>query len=116
MSSFGIDDLSLEELFAGESLGKAVEMLRLLAHRERLKVLCVLMHEGEKSVGELNEKVDLGQSALSQHLSQLRGAGIVGTRRAGQTIYYSIIREDVQRVIRVLRDEFCAKNVVSKGD
>lgn len=112
MSSDDFQNLPIEDLIERESLERAVEVLRLLSHRERLKVLCVLMHEGEKSVGGLNAKVDLGQSALSQHLAQLRAAGIVGTRRDGQTVYYSIIREDVQRIITVLRDEFCAGGVV----
>ncbi len=107
MSRGDFQTIPVEDLIEQASLDRAVAVLRLLSHRERLKVLCVLMHEGEKSVGGLNEKVDLGQSALSQHLAQLREAGIVDTRREGQTVYYSIIREDVQRVIAVLREEYC---------
>ena len=46
---------------------------------------------------------DLSQSDMSQHLSRLRQAEIVGTRRASQTIYYSIENQNVVRILRLLK-------------
>ena len=55
---------------------KAGAMLKELAHAGRLMILCSLA-EGEKTVNELVEIIDLSQSAVSQHLARLRAAGLV---------------------------------------
>lgn len=71
------------------NIQRAANILKALSNERRLKIVCCL-YEGEKSVGELERLVGLSQSALSQHLSRLRRDGIVSTRRAAQTIYYSL--------------------------
>lgn len=86
--------------------GRAATLLKGLANENRLLVLCVLA-EGEHSVGELNKRVDLSQSALSQHLAVLRGQGLVRTRREAQTIYYSLAPTDALRIISLLHDIYC---------
>lgn len=82
-------------------------LLKLLANENRLMILCQLA-DGEKSVGELVGLIGLGQSPLSQHLSRLRQDGLVTTRRAGQSIYYSLDSEEAARVIHVLYEIYCA--------
>jgi ArsR family transcriptional regulator, virulence genes transcriptional regulator len=69
--------------------GEAARFLKVLANDSRLMVLCSL-NEGELSVGELQQRVPLSQSALSQHLAVLRREGLVATRREAQTIHYRI--------------------------
>jgi len=86
--------------------GEAVEVLRALSNETRLLVLCQLSR-GELSVGELNARVDLSQSALSQHLAKLRGDGLVTTRREAQTIFYRIADERVGALVGALHDIFC---------
>ena len=71
------------------SAEQAVTLLKTLANESRLLIMCVLS-EGEHSVGALNERIHLSQSALSQHLAVLREQGLVRTRRQSQTIYYSL--------------------------
>ena len=63
--------------------GSAAGLMRSLANPHRLMVLCALS-EGEMSVGGLNRRVPLSQSALSQHLAVLRKEGLVRTRREAQ--------------------------------
>ena len=87
--------------------GEAARLLRYMANENRLMVLCSLI-EGELSVGELNDRVPLSQSALSQHLASLRDAGLVATRRQSQTIYYRIDSDDAVKIIQVLYSIFCA--------
>ena len=84
----------------------AVQMLKELANENRLMIMCALS-ESELSVGELNERIDLSQSALSQHLARLRGQGMVKTRRKGQTIYYSLPDSEALDIIRLLHDLYC---------
>ena len=80
--------------------------LSLLANAKRLLILCELA-KGERSVGALQQAVGLGQSALSQHLSKLREAGMVATRRESQTIHYRIDDPDVQVMMSALYEAFC---------
>src|SRR5690606_30187058 len=69
--------------------GEAAKLLKALANERRLQVLCLLAG-GERSVGEINQMLDLSQSALSQHLAVLREEGLVQTRRDAQLVYYSL--------------------------
>ena len=72
--------------------------LRALANERRLAILSRL-RRGEQSVGALQRLVDMEQSAVSQHLARLRGAGLVSRRRCGQTIYYKLDEERLAAVI-----------------
>ena len=86
--------------------GRASDLLKALANDKRLMLLCLLFG-GERSVGELNARVDLSQSALSQHLAVLRNDGLVTTRREGQTILYALADGPAQRVIETLHGIYC---------
>lgn len=74
------------------------KLLKALANQKRLQILYLLM-DGEKNVGELERRIDLSQSALSQHLARLRADGIVQTRRDAQTIYYSLSCDKAKALI-----------------
>jgi DNA-binding transcriptional ArsR family regulator len=87
--------------------GEAAQLLKALANEQRLLVLCNLI-ERPLSVGELNARVDLSQSALSQHLALLREAGFVATRRESQSVYYSLPPGPVTRIMALLQDLYCS--------
>lgn len=95
-------DLSLFE----DSAGRAASLLRSLANERRLMILCQLV-EGELSVGALQPRVGLSQSALSQHLALLREEGVVATRREGQSIFYRVADPAALRVLQTLAELFC---------
>ncbi|WP_210423156.1 ArsR/SmtB family transcription factor [Sphingopyxis microcysteis] len=95
-------DLSLFEA----SAGRAATLLRLLANEKRLMILCQLA-DGELAVGDIQSRVGLSQSALSQHLALLRAEGIVATRREGQAIFYRLDDPAAMRVIETLAELFC---------
>jgi len=86
---------------------EAIKQLKALANVNRLMILCILS-EGELSVSQLNEMIDLSQSALSQHLAKLREDNLVITRRESQTIYYSIAEGVAKSIINVLHGHYCA--------
>ena len=86
--------------------GDAAALLKAMANEQRLLILCNLQ-DGPLTVGELNERIDLSQSALSQHLAVLRESGIVTTTREAQSITYELPKGAVTRVIGILYDEFC---------
>ncbi len=89
-----------------EHATEAAGFLKALANDQRLLVLCALL-DGELSVGEINERVPLSQSALSQHLGVLRDAGLVVTKRQSQTIYYEMAQGPALQVMEVLYSAFC---------
>ncbi len=66
-------------------------------------IVCAL-YGGEKNVGELEKVVNLSQSALSQHLARLRRDDVVSTRRAAQTIYYSLNGRSAEKVLKCICD------------
>ncbi len=82
-------------------------MLKALANEQRLLILCHLASEGELSVGALGERMQLSQSALSQHLARLRDDGLVTFRRESQTLHYRVVDPKAGKLLEVLRDLFC---------
>ncbi len=72
-------------------------------------ILCSLL-EGERSVGELVDRIGLSQSALSQHLARLRKDGLVSTRRCSQTIFYCASGDQAKAVIETLHRLYCNGN------
>ena len=84
----------------------AVSLLKGLANESRLMIMCVLS-EGEVSVGQLNQRIKLSQSALSQHLAVLREQGLVKTRRESQTIYCRLEDSAAMNIIELLHDVYC---------
>lgn len=90
-----------------EHASEAAALLKALANDQRLLVLCALLGQS-LSVGEINDRVPLSQSALSQHLAVLRAAGLVGTRRQSQTIYYALAPGPALKIMEVLYEAFCA--------
>ncbi len=99
-----IMDMQVDDLRANAQ--KASELLKAMSNEKRLMILCYLAN-GEKAVGEMEKLVGLSQSALSQHLARLRRDGLVKTRRASQTIYYSLAGGEAQAIMQTLHGIYC---------
>ena len=83
---------------------RSTAILKAISNQRRLQILNHLADGAERSVSEIEKFLpDLIQSALSQHLGRLRQAEIVKTRRASQTIYYSIEDQNLVRILRLLK-------------
>src|SRR5262245_50756328 len=80
----------LWEQFA--AVGKA------LASPKRLELLDLLA-QGERGVEALARAASLPLSSCSAHLQTLRYAGLVRTRRAGTTVFYSLAGDDVAALL-----------------
>ncbi len=65
------------------------ELCKTLANAKRQMILGSLRAD-ELTVSELQERTGIPQATLSQHLSILRSAGVVRTRRDGNRVYYAI--------------------------
>lgn len=86
---------------------EACELLKALANRHRLIIICQLI-DGERSVGELAELLQIRDSTVSQHLALLRKDGLVNARRDGQTIWYSVSSAPARELLRTLYRVYCA--------
>ena len=89
-----------------QSASRASNLMKALSSETRLLLLC-RMSEGEASVNELAEMLDMRPSSVSQQLALLRKDGLAKTRRNGQTIFYSLDGEEAKQVISVLYELYC---------
>lgn len=94
------------DAFASQA-GEAASLLKALANEQRLLILCHLVSAGELSVSAIGKRIELSQSALSQHLARLREQGLVTFRRESQTLYYSVADPKAEQLLELLRDLFC---------
>jgi len=79
------------------------EMCKVFTSPKRLEILN-LLRDKELSVGQVAKKADIRQANISQHLSILREKGIVKTRRAGKTIYYSLANPKIIKAFDIIRE------------
>jgi DNA-binding transcriptional ArsR family regulator len=84
----------------------AVAVLKSLASRNRLLLLCHLL-DGERPVGELVQALALAQSVVPQQLSVLRREGVAVSRRDAQSIRYSIPDARVRKLMTTMFALFC---------
>lgn len=89
------------------SAEEAANCLRALSNPSRLLLLCQLV-EGERSVGELETALDLGQAYVSQQLARLRADGLVKAERDGRIVRYSLSDPRVIPILEVLYREYCS--------
>jgi rhodanese-related sulfurtransferase/predicted transcriptional regulator len=73
-----------------------------LAHAHRLELLEQLA-QGERSVETLAQRTGLSVANASQHLQQMRRAGVVAPRRDGKFVYYRLADETVLTLLAALR-------------
>lgn len=87
-----------------ERIERQADLLKLLASPVRLCLLEKLIEEGECSVTDITSCMDVSQSAVSQHLRRLKDMGIVDLRKEENRSYYSCTRKDVEKIIKVLKE------------
>src|SRR5690242_10498850 len=96
----GIAPLPLARL---EAESHHVEALKALAHLSRLRVFFFLVRaRTEMTVGEIQQAVEIPGPTLSHHLDVLRRAGLLESRKEERYIYYSVQRERVTALVRLL--------------
>lgn len=84
------------------ALARAADIIRLLGHPERLKIVEVL-EGGEATVSDIMAQLDLAQPVVSQQLARMRSCDIVAARREGVYVYYRITEPKVAHVLNCIR-------------
>ena len=96
------------DLLKGDVAGAAALMAS-LASEARLQILCRLL-DTERSVGDLARSCELPQPTVSQQLRRLKDAGLVASRRDGQTIYYRVAGREAEAILQTLHRLYCASD------
>ncbi len=77
-------------------------LLKAVSHPVRLCIVKRLLKYGSCNVGYFTDCMEISQSGVSQHLSKLRDLGIVEANKQGAEVYYSLIDEDIKKMIEAL--------------
>ncbi|MGL5382079.1 MAG: ArsR/SmtB family transcription factor [Culicoidibacterales bacterium] len=89
----------MKETIENEELTRLSEIYQQLSNRVRLQILLHL-RTGAACVSELCEISGVSQSATSQHLKQLKATRLVKQERRAQQIYYSLVDDHVEKLLR----------------
>ncbi|WP_396327205.1 ArsR/SmtB family transcription factor [Hydrogenoanaerobacterium sp.] len=81
----------------------------MLANEHRLLILCALIQR-PLTVGEIHKFTpNITASALSQHLNQLKIAGILDSEKQGMNVVYQILDERVVALIGAIKEHYCGE-------
>jgi len=90
------------------------EVCKTFGHPKRLIIISTL-RDGECTVTELSEQIEIDTSNLSQHLHILREKGIVTTRREGTKIHYSLAHPNIGKALDLM-SAFLDQKISSSAD
>lgn len=93
------EDLKNKEL----PLLELAEVLSMTGNPVRLKIMYLLQQESQLCPCDMSDILSMTVPAISQHLKKLKDAGLVTTKKSGQTIYYSL-QEGSQQIMFSLLD------------
>lgn len=83
---------------------RRARICQVLADPKRLRLIDALRDEVERSVGELAEVIGATYPNVSQHLNVMRDAGLVVSRRDGNTIYYRLAYPQITSACDIVSD------------
>lgn len=89
-------------LIATETLNRAAECLRCIAHPNRLKILNILESEPH-CVQDITDALGVSQSVTSDHLRLLEAKGILKSERKGRRVYYSLAIPQLLTILTCIR-------------
>ncbi|NOU88658.1 metalloregulator ArsR/SmtB family transcription factor [Paenibacillus sp. LMG 31460] len=81
------------------------KFMRGFSDKTRLQILdCI--KDKEKTVSQIIEEIQGNQSNISQHLTCLKGCGIIVGRQEGKYVYYSLRNEQIKQFLSIMEDVF----------
>ena len=82
---------------------KEAELLKVLGHPVRLKIIAGLLEKEECCVKDMWECLEMPQATVSQHLTLLKHVGIVESYREGVNVRYRIVDNRIEGILEALR-------------
>ena len=87
-----------------EKYSDLAELFKVFGDVTRIKILSLLLN-GELSVGDVADGLEMTQSAISHQLNLLRRSKLVKARREGKSVYYSLDDDHVSEIL--MKRRFC---------
>lgn len=85
--------------------GFKAEMFKTLGHPVRIRIL-ELLRDQELTVSDLQSRLEVEMSSVSQQLALLRARQLVVGRKEGTSVYYSVVDPQVYELLDVARAMF----------
>ncbi|WP_375578970.1 metalloregulator ArsR/SmtB family transcription factor [Marivirga tractuosa] len=88
-----------------KKLAAMAKVLKAVANHNRLRIVQLLLDNGEMTVNEICEKLEnCEQSLLSHHLAALKEAGVLSSRRDGRKIFYSSAKKEIENLLSCIEN------------
>ena len=97
----------MEEILTAEAIEDTAHVLRCLGHPLRLRILDVLEKDGECTVTQIYEALEVEQAVASQHLTTMWDKGILSRRKDGVHVFYGIADDRALKVLSCVRRADC---------
>jgi ArsR family transcriptional regulator len=114
MSPRSRDNPSAEAVRLGAVYQMKAEFFRILGHPVRVRILD-LLRDGERTVGDLQQELQMDSSGTSQHLGALRKHGILEGRRVGTSVYYNVRDPRIFQLLEVARQILTSSLIESQA-
>lgn len=94
-----------------------IQLFKALSDGTRLRLLLLLLNNGELCVCDLIESLKIPQSTASRHLALLRNAGLVDGERRGTWMYYRVVEDQTlgSAILAALR-QHCSEQKIASAD
>lgn len=85
------------------SLNYGMRIFKALSEEPRVRIIHLLIHNKELSISDLEHILDFTQTKTSRHLGYLKSAGLVGSRRVNQWMFYYILDEAIEIINQIFK-------------
>ena len=90
---------SLQIRLDQKKLERAAYVLKCVAHPIRISIIDLLQQRDRLTVSELQHVLNIEQSLLSHHLTNMRDKGILDTKREGKNVFYFLIDSSITNIL-----------------
>ena len=84
---------------------QCVDFCKALCDSTRQKIM-EMLREQEMCVGDIADAFRLSQPTISHHLSILKSADVVKSRKEGKQVYYSLNQDNIEECCGMLMAKF----------
>lgn len=85
------------------SLNYGMRVFKALSEEPRVRIVHLLIQNKELSISDLEHILDFTQTKTSRHLAYLKNAGLVGSRRVDQWIFYYLLEEAIEIINQIFK-------------
>ena len=85
-----------------QELDRAADLLKVIAHPIRMKIILLLDHYGPLSLSSLGGHLQIDPSLTSHNLTKMKDKGLLTSQRQGKEVYYTLADPTPVQVVRLL--------------